>query len=261
MNRTARFLTLGFVTLVAAVVVASLPRIPQNPAYHQFADRREFFGVPNTFDVLSNVLFVPIGLVGVWYLLRRQNAIAFSDERERWPFVVFFAGVTLVGFGSGWYHLAPDNDRLVWDRLPMTIGFMGLVAALVAERISVRAGLWFLLPLLALGFASVSYWNFTEHKGAGDLRPYAFAQFFPLLLLPLLLWLFPARYTRSADYLGVFGFYVAAKILEALDRPIFELGHVVSGHTLKHLSAAAGVGWLLGMLIKRQPIPASPAAQ
>ena len=39
--------------------------------------------------------------------------------------------------------------------------------------------------------------------------------------------------------------YALAKTFEALDPQIFALGGVVSGHTLKHLAAAAAAAWLL----------------
>lgn len=54
----------------------------------------------------------------------------------------------------------------------------------------------------------------------------------------------------------VAGLYVLAKALEALDRPIFELGHIVSGHTLKHLAAAGAGYWILRMLLMRRLIDA-----
>ena len=194
MNRTARILCLVFVTAATAVIVAALPRIPQDPAYHNFADQRSFFGIANTFDVLSNVPFVLIGLFATGYLLRRQAR--FETHAERCLFVTFFIGAALVGVGSGYYHLAPNNDTLVWDRLPMTLGFMGLVSALLAERIGPKAGLLSAPPLLFLGLASVVYWKFSESRGTGDLRLYAFVQYFPLIHVPQLQWLLPAHYTR-----------------------------------------------------------------
>ncbi|PYU18912.1 MAG: hypothetical protein DMG30_26090 [Acidobacteria bacterium] len=114
-------------------------------------------------------------------------------------YAVFFLGVALTSIGSAYYHWAPDNGRLVWDRLPMSIAFMSLLAAIITERITVNAGLRSLLPLMALGIASVLYWHLTELKGQGDLRLYGLVQFYPVMAIPLLLTLFPARYTRSAD--------------------------------------------------------------
>ncbi len=163
-------------------------------------------------------------------------------------------GVTLTAFGSSWYHLNPNDATLVWDRVPMTIRFLGLVAALLAERVSVRAGLWLLAPLIVLGVASVIYWEITQRQGRGDLRPYAFAQFGSLLILALLILLFPARYTRMYD-LGIsLGLYAFAKLLEAADHPIYSALRFVSGHTLKHLSAALSAYWIVRMLRLRRPV-------
>jgi len=176
----------------------------------------------------------------------------FLDPRERWPYIVVCLGVLLTGLGSAYYHLAPDNARLVWDRLPMTLVFMGLLAATIAERIGAAAGLAALPPLVAAGVLSVLYWRASEAAGAGDLRPYGLVQFFPALGIPLLLWLFPARYTRGGDLLAVLAIYGASKVFEALDGPIFRAGRVLSGHTLKHLTAAFACWWLIHGLLARR---------
>jgi hypothetical protein len=214
---------------------ALLPRIPQDAAYHRFADTRTILGVPNALNVLSNLPFLLVGLLG-WRVVFRKSR--FLRPSERWPYAVCFAGITLTAFGSSWYHWAPDNATLVWDRLPMTLGFMGLMCAVIAERLSVRAGLALLGPLIGAGIASVWYWRITETNGAGDLRPYLLVQFGPAILIPALVLLFPARYTLSERYWRILGWYAAAKILEAADGPIFAAGGIVSGHTLKHLAAA-----------------------
>jgi hypothetical protein len=234
---------------IAAGVLFFFPAIPQSEAYHNFADKRALLGIPNCFDVISNFAFL---IVGVWGLVVVWRQAEFADARERWPYVAFFVGVTLTAFGSSWYHLNPNDATLVWDRIPMTIGFLGLVAALLAERVSVRIGLWLLAPLIALGVASVIYWEITQHQGHGDLRPYVFAQFGSLLILILLIFLFPARYTRTYD-LGIsLGLYALAKLLEAADRPIYTALRFVSGHTLKHLAAALSAYWIVRMLRLRR---------
>ena len=133
----------------------------------------------------------------------------------------------------------------------MTIVFMSLVSAIIVERISPRAGLWLLPVLLAIGLGSVLQWHLSELHGAGDLRFYSAVQAYSTLFLLIAL-LLPSSYTRGADLAIVAGLYVLAKVLEILDRPIFELGHLVSGHTLKHLAAAAAGYWILRMLLKRQ---------
>src|SRR5215813_13170593 len=245
------------VTIAMFVVDLMLPRIPQPQSYHAFADQRSFLGVPHFVDVVSNAPFAIFGLWGLIFLLRyspEEVREHFLDRRERWFYVIISIGLFLTAFGSGYYHLDPGNERLVWDRLPMTIVFMSLVAALIAERISLRAGLWLLPVLLLIGISSVLQWYLSELRGAGDLRFYATVQAYSVLFVLIVL-LLPPRYTRSSDLVLVAGSYILAKVLETLDKPIFEVGHIVSGHTLKHLAAATAGYWILRMLQKRRPLP------
>ncbi len=166
--------------------------------------------------------------------------------RNNEPYAVFFLGAVLTCFGSAYYHWAPNDATLVWDRMPMTLAFMSLLAATISERINVKAGQRLLWPLLLAGAGSVAYWRWQ-----GNLWPYAAAQYFSVLLVGLLVVLFPLRYSRSIDLLGVVGLYALAKIAEALDARIFAVAHIISGYTLKHLIAAFAVYWLLRMLVKR----------
>ena len=251
----------GTLTALSAAALALVPRIPQPQDYHDFADQRAFLGIPNACDVLSNVGFLVVGVLGLIWLARR-GTIEFADVRERTAWNVFFAGVALTAFGSGYYHLKPNDATLVWDRLPMTLGFMGVFAANISERVSPKLGRSLLWPLVAFGGASVAYWIWTETSGAGDLRPYFFVQFYTLAAIPLLLWLFRPRYTHGPLYLTVLGGYVAAKLTEIADRPIFAAtGSFVSGHTIKHIFAAVGAGILLGMLLKRKALLGAEALE
>src|SRR5262245_7997666 len=180
-TRVLGFLGLG---IVALGVVFCLPPIPQDLSYHAFADDRTMLGVPNFLYVASNLPFLVVGALGLWVLLRHDAVRPDGpvlERAERWPLLVLFAGVLLTVFGSPYYHLAPDNDRLVWDRLPMTVAFMGFFASMIGERISVRAGTWLLWPLVWLGLVSVFNWHASEQREAGDLRLYGFVQFYPLV--------------------------------------------------------------------------------
>ncbi len=246
------------VTAAAVVGACVVPPIPQDPAYHRFADTRPLGGAPNGWAVLSNVPFVLVGLWGLRQVLTAPvgTSAPFVDSRERWPYALFFAGVVLTGVGSAYYHWAPDNARLVWDRLPMTIGFMALLTSIVAERVSVTVGIVLLPVLLLAGAGSVGYWRAGELSGTGDLRPYALVQFAPAALIALMLWLFPARYTHGGYLVAVIVIYGAAKLFEILDGAIFSMGHVLSGHTLKHLTAALAAWWLLRGLDVRRPAAA-----
>jgi Ceramidase len=254
MSRHERITILLGVAVAAGVAMGLLPRLPQDPAYHRFADLRPLWGVANGWNVLSNLAFLGVGLYGLFrvWMAPAGPHTAFVDARERWPYALFFAGVALTGVGSAYYHWAPDTPRLFWDRLPMTVGFTALLAAIVAERVSVSAGLVLLGPLVAAGVGSIVYWRAGELEGAGDLRPYALVQFLPALLILLMLWWFPPRYTGRGFLLGVLAVYGVAKVFEALDGPIFSVGFLLSGHTLKHLTVALAAWWVVKALDTRR---------
>jgi hypothetical protein len=243
---------------LAGLAVAAaflLPAMPQPPAYHDFADSRRMLGVANFLDVVSNGAFLLVGVAGlvVAFLPRTR----FATGAERVLYGVFFVGMILTAAGSAYYHLAPDNETLFWDRLPMTISFMALVAAQVAERISLRAGVILLVPMLLVGVGSVVYWRETERAGAGNVTPYGILQAFSVVVM-LVIAMLPSRYTRGNDLYLVFAAYVAAKVLEALDWQILEMGGLVSGHTLKHLAAAAAGYFVLRMIALRSPVESPP---
>jgi len=253
MTRGTQAVILLAVTFASAAAISLAPPIPQDPAYHRFADTRPVGMVPNGWNVLSNLAFLLVGGYGVLKVLRMPAGptTGLIESRERWPYALFFAGVALTGVSSAYYHWAPDTSRLFWDRLPMTIGFMAFLAAVVSERIGVTAGLLLLGPLVAAGAGSVIFWRAGELEEAGDLRPYALVQFLPALLILLMLWLGPARYTGGGYLLVVLGIYAVAKLFEALDGAIFSLGHWLSGHTLKHLAVALASGWVVHALETR----------
>jgi len=244
--------------IIIAVIVTGLtftfPPIAQDPAYHNFADKRGWLGIPNFGDVMSSLPFLFFGLMGVAAVYLGRSVV-FNMKGERIPWQVFFIGAFLVGFGSGYYHWEPSNQTLVWDRLPMTIAFMSFFSVVIMERLNEKGGLQLLPILLIVGAASVFYWDHTETLGNGDLRPYALVQFLPMLLIPLMFWLLPARYS-GLKYLGYGLFwYVLAKVLEHFDRGIFAMtGEVISGHTLKHISASVGVLMMVLYVKKRKTL-------
>jgi len=204
----------------AAVLAALLHApIPQDPSYHLFADARPFAGLPNFWDVFSNLPFLLVGLYG---LSRRV--------KPKSPYTTLCLGVLLVSLGSAYYHYAPSNETLLWDRLPMTVAFMALFSMLLEERVTQRRTL---IPLLVVGLASAFYWTWS-----GDLRPYILVQFLPLILIPVILALYERRYLNNKLILTAFGLYVAAKLLEHYDRQVL-MSFPLSGHTLKHLVSGA----------------------
>jgi hypothetical protein len=246
----------GFTVMCIVAALLWTP-MPQPLSYHDFADHRAMFGVANFLDVASNAGFLIAGIAGLVVVL---SVGKFEFGVERWPYAIFFLGVLFTAIGSSYYHLAPDNERLFWDRLPMTIAFMSLIAAQVVDRISVKAGLVLLLPMLAVGAASVFYWLATEHEGAGNVMPYGILQAYSVIMLLILAVLEPSRYTRGSDILWVFAWYVLAKVLEFFDAQVLALGHLAGGHALKHLAAAAAGIVVCRMLMKRQLRKATPKA-
>jgi len=251
MKKSEKYFLLVSLLICAITGIIFVPAIPQNETYHNFADKRVILEVANFMDVISNVPFVIVGIIGITFCAKKL----FKKE-ERTIFLcyfVFFCGVFLTGFGSAFYHLSPTTSSLVWDRLPMTIAFTSLFSAIVSERINKKLGFGLLFPLLGVGVCSIAYWYVSECYGAGDLRFYALVQFVPLTFIPIIIMLFPSKYTRGKDLLLAVGFYGLSKIFETLDKQIFELlGGIVSGHTLKHLSAAFAIYLLLRMLKRRE---------
>jgi len=223
--------------VVTLVALLPLPPLLQDQSYHQFADQREILGIPNFWNVVSNLPFIAVGAAG---LLRfRGEPITF----------VLFAGLFLTGFGSSYYHLDPNDSTLFWDRLPMIMCFAAILSAVVEERVDAKAGAILLRPLLAIGIFSLLLWRWTD-----DLRLYAWAQFFPFIALVLILHFFPPKYTGTSYWVAAAALYALAKLLEYLDAEIYSFGSVLSGHTLKHLAAAGGGFAILRLFQVRHPI-------
>ena len=221
------------VAVMGAIGALFVPRIPQDLTYHQFADNRTVLGIPNFWNVVTNIPFVLVGLFG---LARLSRVIALRSE-----YLIVCTGIILVAVGSSYYHYAPSTTSLVWDRLPMTIVFMALFSAIIEDRLSGRAGKILLWPLIVVGAASVGYWYLSELQGNGDLRPYGLVQFLPLVLIPLILSLY-----RSGGLCAVFLCwtlitYALAKIAEHYDQSIFEIPGTLSGHSIKHLLASLAI--------------------
>ena len=244
---------LGGVAFVAIAATLLVPRIPQDPSYHLFADTRTIAGIANFWNVISNA---PFALVGVYGLTRTPRLLS----RSLWPgYIVFCVAVIGVCFGSAYYHYAPSTPALVWDRLPMSIAFMAVFTLVLGDRVNPALARTLLGPLLIIGAASVFYWAWTERHGVGDLRPYALVQFLPFLLIALMLWLYPGSRKSSAWLWWAFLMYFLAKVGERFDAPIY---HAVgfSGHTMKHLLSATTVLFALFALLQLGPTQMRTAA-
>jgi len=234
-NKIGKYLITA-ISLAAVVGILFINPIKQDLSYHGFIDRNKIFGIPNFWNVVSNLPFLVVGLMG----LTKLNRLQIIPEMGVAYWLLFF-GVAMVAFGSGYYHLDPNNHTLVWDRLPMTIAFMSLFAIIISEFIDVRKGAVLLFPLLIIGVSSVFYWQWVD-----DLRFYALVQFLPILLIPLILIIYPSKFTKISGYWLLLMAYVLAKVLEYFDAQIFDLlGGTISGHSIKHVAAAVGMYILL----------------
>jgi hypothetical protein len=220
-NRARPLVILFGLAAISLAGLLLLPPIPQSQIYHGFADQRTLLGIPNFWNVVSNLPFILVGALGLMHVRHGLSAS------------IFFLGVFLTGFTSSFYHWAPSDWGLFWDRLPMTFAFMAILANVIGERIDERAGKLLLWPLVALGVISLLVWMRFD-----DLRLYAWVQFFPCIAVPLMFWLLPPKYTGTYLWFIAASFYVLAKLLEHYDAAIYAaLG--VSGHPFKHVAAAA----------------------
>ena len=239
MSNQIRGRSLIAVSLFAIIAIfVFVDPYPQPQNYYDLADGRTLLGIPNFWNVVTNFVFLVPGVAGLWLLGGKSHP---GISPGLFPaYHVLFIGVLLTAFGSSWFHLAPNNDTLFWDRLPMTIAFMSLVAIIVGEHISEDLGRRLLWPLLAIGAASVLYWDYSESQNAGDLRLYGLVQFLPMLLIPAILIMYESVFDQTRFIWIVFLLYALAKVFEQLDAGLYDMGGIVSGHSIKHVCAALG---------------------
>ncbi|NOQ63635.1 MAG: alkaline phytoceramidase [Methyloprofundus sp.] len=240
---------------ITVLVLLNMNPIPQDLAYHHFADTKAVLAIPNMLNVVSNLPFLYIGGLGLYHLLFTKSLHIIEANKP--AYIAFFLGAALVGIGSSYYHLSPNNQTLLWDRLPMTIAFMGLCSVIISEFMSVEIGKSLLIPFLVLGISSVFYWDYTESHGAGDLRFYAIIQFFPLFAIPIILLSFKAKYQQVSAYWWLLATYLIAKVFELLDTQTYALLNIISGHSLKHICAAVGAYILLRSYQARKTVETS----
>lgn len=247
----------GFTLIIAIALFSLIGILSQDPiaqevSYHLFKDSRVIWRITNFWNVISNAPFLIVGILGL-YKVAISNKLKIAGEIKI-AYILLFSGVGLVAFGSGYYHLSPNNHSLVWDRLPMTIAFMALFSIIISEFISVHIGKAMLLPLIVAGISSVVYWHFSEGWGEGDLRFYALVQFTPMLLIPVILLCFRSRYTRVYGYWGLLLAYTAAKLFEYFDAEVYNASGFISGHSLKHIVVAVGLYVLLAAYERRNKL-------
>ena len=252
-----QYLIFGILSVGMALIPILMPPISQSVNYHQFADQRIYFGTPNFFNVASNIFIFFSGLAGLILLMRPREFllnITFIKFSERWPYFILFISVIMASLASTYYHLAPDNARLVWDRFPIAIGIVTLLSIVLIERIDTNIGFILLPCLILFGVGSVIYWDWGEQFGLGNLNYYIVVQFYSILAIILLSKYFFSRYTRGGGIYVVIILYAFAKLAEALDHEIYSLGQVISGHSVKHLFVGMAVFWIIHMLQKRRPL-------
>ena len=246
------YFIIALIAVLAVIAIMTQDPIAQDPAYHLLADTSNILNLQNFWNVISNLPYLIIGILG-FYKVTQSSGLAIFAELKL-AYLLFFAAVAAVSLGSGYYHLAPDNSTLVWDRLPMTVVFMSFFTILVSEFISVRVGKVLFFPLIVAGIASVVYWHLSEGWGEGDLRYYALVQFTPVIMIPVILLCFRSRYTRVYGYWGLLVTYSVAKLLEYVDVEVYQLLGFISGHSIKHIVSALGVYIFLTSLEKRSRI-------
>ncbi|XP_020699687.1 uncharacterized protein LOC110111958 [Dendrobium catenatum] len=177
--------------LIALIILVATPRIPHSPNQHMFADMRNFLGVPNTLNVLTTYPYLFFGVPGLVFCLS-GSCFGISLKGEIWGWVLFYSGIAAAAFGSAYYHLKPDDDRIIWDRLPMMISTVSLLSNLVIERLDERVGISCLISLLMLVFISATF-----ERTFDDLRLCMIFHFIPCIAIPILVFLFPPKYTHS----------------------------------------------------------------
>ena len=128
----------------------------------------------------------------------------------------------------------------------MAIAFMSLTVAILSDHLKIHVSL-FLFPAILSGVFSVLHWHQFD-----DLRFYAWVQFFPFFIIPAIMILFRSRFSHRFLLLSALVCYLPAKLAELADMELFSVSRgLISGHTLKHLLAAAGL-YLLATMLKRR---------
>lgn len=232
-------LILTIVGALGLVTMFILPPLEQAKAYHNFSDGDTILHIPNFWNVISNLPFLIVGILGIFHFK--------SFAGNTIPYLILFLGIALVSIGSAYYHLNPNNSTLVWDRLPMTVAFMSLFSVVVSEFINFKIGRLMLFPLLLIGISSVFYWIMFD-----DLKFYTFIQFYPMLAIPIILIFFNSEFDLTNGYWFLLLAYIIAKFFEYYDNQVHNYLELISGHTLKHVFASIGVYLLLNTYVRRK---------
>jgi hypothetical protein len=234
-----------FLALLSFLVLLFYGRMPQDLNYHHFADQRKLLGIPHFYNVITNLPFLFVGAIGLGAVRKM------TDKGLKHIYASIFIAFLLLTAGSAYYHLQPNNNTLVYDRLPITVVLMSFFAFIIYERMGPQKGYTAFIVFNILGLLSVIYWILTERVGKGDVRWYALVQFFPIIAIPLLLWLYKSPFNYTKQIVWMFLFFGLAKLAERFDGEIYNFLHqIISGHSLKHLLMALA-GFEIVSLVKR----------
>jgi hypothetical protein len=172
--------------------------------------------VPHFCDVTSNLGFALAAFWGWLRLAPNRDHPDLQPWLGRLPAVP--AGLFLTALGSTWYHLAPDNARLVWDRLPIALACGGLLAGVLGDvrRRDSRS--------------HAACWRSRHrqrrlvvfHRPGRRRRsaPYLLLQGLPILLIPLWQWIYKAPAADRLAFGGALAIYIVAKLAELNDHAI-----------------------------------------
>ena len=250
------WLTLAAVLTLYGLLRLSFGRLPQDPSFHLLADTRTYLGiVPRAGDVLTNLAILAAGLFGL--ALRRRMTVA---PEARTAVNVLVAASVLTAFGSAYYHWAPTNATLIWDRLPIAIVLMSLLALVMADRVHplfARHAVW---PFVTLGVASVILWGVSEAMGQGDLLLYLVLRIGTGAAIAFLLILRKPRHTGTIWLVAALASEIVMASFERFDHEVFRLtGGLVSGHSIKHVVTGAGLAFVFRWLRARKALTPAPA--
>ena len=257
MRCQSQYLIFGILSVNMVLIPILMPSTSQSVDYHQFADQRTYSGTPNFLNVVSNIFIFFSGLAGLILLLLSREFllhITFINFSERWPYFILFLSVIMASLASTYYHLVPDNARLVWDGFPIAIGIMTLLSTVLIERINENIGFISLPCLILFGVGSVIYWDWSEQFGLGNLNYYIVVQLYSILAITLFSKYFSSGYTGGAGIYVVIILYAFAKLAETLYHEINSLGQLISGHSIKHLFVGLAVFQIVHMLQNRRPL-------
>lgn len=219
-----------------------------SPTENLFADLRTLCGIHNIGDVLSNLSFMVVGFYAIAHLIKND-----SRDINMWLIAL---GSLAVGLGSAYYHANPSNNRLLWDRLPMSIVFSGIfmysVNALdLIKKVNYKVAS---LAYLLFSVSTVLIWYVGFKTHINLIAPYVFLQFGGMVLIITLsvMALFEKKIQLAKTLFAIIFCYAIAKVFEHFDFQIFTmLNHLISGHSIKHLVSALAIFIWFKMLKKQ----------